>query len=52
VWPLLEQGRVAPIVHAVFPLERAAERTGSWSRASTMGEIVLSYFTSTIDIDE
>ena len=25
VWPLLEAGRVAPVIHQVFPLEQAAE---------------------------
>lgn len=42
VWPLLESGRVKPIVHAVFPLAEAAAAHRLMESGSHIGKIVLS----------
>jgi putative PIG3 family NAD(P)H quinone oxidoreductase len=41
VWPLLESGRVRPVVHATFPLERAADAHRAIERGDHIGKIVL-----------
>jgi NADPH:quinone reductase-like Zn-dependent oxidoreductase len=41
VWPWLESGRVAPVVHAVFPLEHAAEAHRLLESGGVIGKIVL-----------
>jgi putative PIG3 family NAD(P)H quinone oxidoreductase len=41
VWPLLESGRVAPVVHATFPLERAADAHRLMETNAHIGKIVL-----------
>jgi NADPH:quinone reductase len=41
VWPLIEAGRVKPIVHATFPLERAADAHRLMEESGHMGKIVL-----------
>jgi len=41
VWPLFEQGRVRPIVHATFPLEDAAQAHAMMERGEQIGKIVL-----------
>jgi putative PIG3 family NAD(P)H quinone oxidoreductase len=41
VWPMLEIGRVAPIVHAVFPLERAADAHRLMESSQHVGKLVL-----------
>jgi putative PIG3 family NAD(P)H quinone oxidoreductase len=41
VWPLLEAGTVAPQVHAVFPLERAADAHRALESGSVVGKVVL-----------
>lgn len=41
VWPLLEQGRCLPIVHAVYPLERAADAHRAMEDSQHIGKIVL-----------
>jgi NADPH2:quinone reductase len=41
VWPMLESGRVAPIVHAVFPLERAADAHRLMESSQHVGKLVL-----------
>jgi putative PIG3 family NAD(P)H quinone oxidoreductase len=41
VWPLLEQGRVKPIIHTVFPLARAAEAHRLMESSTHIGKIVL-----------
>jgi putative PIG3 family NAD(P)H quinone oxidoreductase len=40
VWPLLESGRVKPIIHATFPLERAADAHRALDEGH-VGKIVL-----------
>ena len=42
VWPLLARGEVRPIVHAVFPLERAADAHYELESGRVVGKIVLS----------
>ncbi|MHB8345904.1 MAG: NAD(P)H-quinone oxidoreductase [Acidiferrobacterales bacterium] len=41
VWPLLESGRVRPVVHAVFPLEQAAQAHVMMESGMHIGKIVL-----------
>jgi NADPH:quinone reductase len=41
VWPLLEEGRVTPIVHATFPFERAADAHRLMESSQHIGKIVL-----------
>jgi NADPH2:quinone reductase len=41
VWPLLEAGKVAPVVHATFPLAQAADAHRLMETSSHIGKIVL-----------
>jgi putative PIG3 family NAD(P)H quinone oxidoreductase len=41
VWPLLESGAVTPIVHATFPLERAADAHRVMEAGEHIGKLVL-----------
>ncbi|MBL9036744.1 MAG: NAD(P)H-quinone oxidoreductase [Rhodospirillaceae bacterium] len=41
VWPLLAAGKVAPLVHATFPLEQAAEAHRLMESSAHLGKIVL-----------
>jgi NADPH2:quinone reductase len=41
VWPLLEQGRCAPVIHATLPLERAAEAHALMESSAHIGKIML-----------
>jgi NADPH2:quinone reductase len=41
VWPLLEQGTVKPVIHAQFPLERAADAHRMMEDSQHVGKIVL-----------
>ena len=41
VWPLLDRGDVRPIVHAEFPLERAADAHRELESGSVIGKVVL-----------
>ena len=41
VWPLLEAGTVAPLVHRVFPLERAADAHRALESGAVIGKVVL-----------
>jgi NADPH2:quinone reductase len=41
VWPLLEEGTVKPVIHAVFPLERADEAHRMMEASQHIGKIVL-----------
>jgi putative PIG3 family NAD(P)H quinone oxidoreductase len=41
VWPLIEAGAVRPIIHATFPLERAAEAHALMESGAHIGKIVL-----------
>ena len=41
VWPLLDDGTVAPVVHARLPMERAADAHALMERSEHIGKIVL-----------
>jgi NADPH2:quinone reductase len=41
VWPLLDQGTIAPLIHAVFPLEQAAKAHALMESNAHVGKIVL-----------
>ena len=41
VWPLIEAGNVKPIIHAEFPLDRAADAHAMMERSEHIGKIVL-----------
>jgi len=41
VWPLLDAGTVAPVVHATFPLERAGDAHRLMESSAHVGKIVL-----------
>jgi NADPH2:quinone reductase len=41
VWPLLGRGLVKPVIHATFPLERAADAHRALERGDHIGKIVL-----------
>jgi NADPH2:quinone reductase len=41
VWPALDAGRCAPLIHAVFPLEKAAEAHRLMESSDHIGKIVL-----------
>jgi NADPH:quinone reductase len=42
VWPLFESGTVRPVIHAEFPLERAADAHRMMEESRHIGKIVLS----------
>ncbi len=41
VWPLLEAGTVAPVIHQVFPLAKAAEAHRVMEAGTHIGKLVL-----------
>lgn len=41
VWPMLESGRVKPVIHAEFPLERAADAHRALESGEVIGKVVL-----------
>ena len=41
VWPLLDAGRVAPVIHAEFPLEEAARAHALMETSAHVGKIML-----------
>lgn len=41
VWPLLNQGQCRPLIHATFPLERAAEAHALMESSAHIGKIML-----------
>jgi putative PIG3 family NAD(P)H quinone oxidoreductase len=41
VWPLFEDGRIRPVIHAEFPLERAADAHRLMEASQHIGKIVL-----------
>ncbi len=41
VWPLLEAGKIRPIIHATFPLEQAAQAHAMMDAGEQIGKIVL-----------
>jgi NADPH2:quinone reductase len=43
VWPLLEQGRVKPVIHSTFDASRAAEAHALMETNQHIGKIVLTW---------
>jgi putative PIG3 family NAD(P)H quinone oxidoreductase len=43
VWPLIEAGRVKPVIHQVFPAARAAEAHALMESSAHVGKIVLTW---------
>ncbi|OZI19802.1 NAD(P)H-quinone oxidoreductase [Bordetella genomosp. 9] len=41
VWPLLESGKIKPIIHAAFPLEQAAQAHAMMEAGEQIGKIIL-----------
>lgn len=41
VWPLLESGRIRPIVHKTFPLERACDAHAMMEAGEQIGKLIL-----------
>jgi NADPH2:quinone reductase len=41
VWPLLDAGRVAPVIHATFPLSKAADAHRLMESNTHIGKIML-----------
>lgn len=46
VWPLIAEGRVRPVVHAVLPLSEAADSHRIVEASSHVGKVVLSVYSS------
>ncbi|MBI1889103.1 MAG: NAD(P)H-quinone oxidoreductase [Burkholderiales bacterium] len=42
VWPLLEAGKIKPVIHKVFPLEQAGQAHALMESSTHIGKIVLS----------
>jgi NADPH:quinone reductase len=43
VWPLIEAGRVKPVIHQVFPAEKASEAHALLESSTHVGKIVLTW---------
>ena len=43
VWPLLESGRIKPVIHRVFPAARASEAHALMESSTHVGKIVLTW---------
>jgi len=43
VWPLIESGRVKPVIHQVFPAALAADAHSLMESSTHVGKIVLSW---------
>ena len=41
VWPVLDQGRCRPVIHATFPLEQAADAHRLMESSVHVGKIML-----------
>jgi NADPH2:quinone reductase len=41
VWPLIEAGKIKPVIHATFPLEQAAQAHALMESSAHIGKIVL-----------
>ena len=45
VWPLIEAGKVKPVIHKVFPAARAAQAHALMESSTHVGKIVLTWTT-------
>jgi len=45
VWPLIESGKIKPVIHATFPLEEAAKAHAMMEAGEHIGKIVLTVAT-------
>jgi NADPH2:quinone reductase len=43
VWPLIEAGRIKPVIHATFPAEQAAQAQALMESSTHVGKIVLTW---------
>ena len=43
VWPLIEAGRVKPVIHQVFPAAQAAQAHALMESSTHVGKIVLDW---------
>jgi NADPH2:quinone reductase len=43
VWPLIEEGRIKPVIHRVFPAEQAADAHAMMEASEHIGKIVLTW---------
>ncbi|HZF80837.1 MAG TPA: zinc-binding dehydrogenase, partial [Rubrivivax sp.] len=43
VWPLIEAGRIKPVIHQVFPAAKAAEAHALMESSTHVGKIVLTW---------
>jgi NADPH2:quinone reductase len=41
VWPLLDQGKITPVIHATFPLTEVAKAHALMESSAHVGKIVL-----------
>jgi NADPH2:quinone reductase len=41
VWPLLDDGKCAPVIHATFPLDQAAQAHALMESSAHIGKIML-----------
>ena len=51
VWPLIEAGRVKPVIHEVFPAAEAAQAHALMESSTHVGKIVLDLETETMSCD-
>jgi NADPH2:quinone reductase len=43
VWPLIEAGRIKPVIHSVFPAQQAAQAHALMESSVHVGKIVLDW---------
>jgi NADPH:quinone reductase len=43
VWPLIEAGRIRPVIHQVFPAAQAAQAHALMESSTHVGKIVLNW---------
>jgi NADPH2:quinone reductase len=46
VWPLIEAGKIRPVIHQVFPLEQAAQAHALMESSAHVGKIMLDVATA------
>jgi NADPH2:quinone reductase len=43
IWPLLESGKIKPVIHSVFPAHEASKAHELMESGSLMGKVVLTW---------